>query len=112
MVATLLVLWTLQGLWTWGQMQLDTLRYGYPRTTQVDHAVGHTLTHFIATNLNGQIYLIEIAGDTPGASRLLLGPRLLGPGVDLAPVKLSFEGADVVTVEAAGVVTRFRAGAP
>ena len=41
----------------WGQRRLDDLRYGFPRTTQIDGFVGHselggTPTHLIALNLH------------------------------------------------------------
>ena len=66
-----------------GRTTLDDLHYGRPRTTQVDHFVGHEAahvpSHFLAFNLSGQIYVVEIPGGT-NTSRLLVGPRLIGPG--------------------------------
>ena len=90
----LVLLWLGQVLWSWGQQTLNDLRYGRPRTTQVDHAVGHGggTSHFIATNLNGQIYVVEIPGGQPNNAHLLVGPHLIGQGADLAPVTLSFVG--------------------
>lgn len=96
MVCTCLLLWIGQNLWAWGNTTVDDIRYGRPRTTQVDHFVGHetnkTPSHFVAMNLNGQIYVLEIPGASPNTSHLLLGPHLFGPGADLAPVTLSFPG--------------------
>ena len=115
MLAAMLLLWLGETLVNWGQNISDDLRYGYPRTTQVDHFVGmetnHTPTHFIATNDNGQIYIVEIPGGDPGASHLLVGPRLYGPNADLAPVSLSFQGDPQhpdLLVSVAGVQMLFR----
>ena len=96
MLTAMALLWIGQMLWNWGQTTLDDLHYGRPRTTQVDQFVGHETgnvkTHFIATNLNGQIYIVEIPGGQADHSHLLVGPHLYGPGSDLAPVTLSFVG--------------------
>jgi hypothetical protein len=93
---TLLILCAWLCISAWGSAQLDTLRYGYPRTFQVDRAVGHeverTTSHFIATNDHGQIYVLEIPGGNPSHSHLLLGPHLIGPSAELAPVILDFQG--------------------
>ena len=93
---TMVLLWLGQTVFTWGQQSIDDLRYGRPRTTNVDHFVGHetsgTPTHFTALNLGGQISIIEIPGGNPNNSHLLVGPHLYGLGSDLAPVKLSFVG--------------------
>jgi hypothetical protein len=92
----MVLLWLGQILWSWGQKVSDDIHYGYPRTTQVDRYVGHEVndqpSHFIATNVKGQIYIIEIPGGQPNNSRLLLGPHLIGEGSDLSPVFLSFVG--------------------
>lgn len=57
MLMAMLLLWLGQMLWNWGQNTLDDLRYGRPRTTHVDHFVGHETgdikTHFVAMNLGG-----------------------------------------------------------
>lgn len=96
MMIAMVLLWLGQTVFTWSQQSIDDLRYGRPRTTQVDHIVGHekslTKTHFVAINLEGQVYIIEMPGGSPGTSRLLVGPHLIGPGADLAPVSLSFPG--------------------
>jgi hypothetical protein len=94
MLITLLLLWMIGSILTWGNIQLDTLRYGFPHTTQLDYAVGHggQPSHFTAWNLKGQISVLEIPGSDPAASHLLMGPHLFGPGADLAPVQLHFEG--------------------
>jgi hypothetical protein len=96
MLTTMVLLWIGQLLWNWGSTVADDLHYGRPRTTNVDQFVGHetgnTPSHFIAVNLNGQIYVIEIPGGSTNTSHLLMGPHLIGSGSDLAPVTLSFPG--------------------
>ena len=96
MLCACLLLWVGQNLWMWGNTVSDDLRYGRPRTTQVDQFVGHetnqTPSHFVAINMKGQIYVIEIPGGSPNTSHLLIGPRLYGAGADLAPATLSFTG--------------------
>ncbi len=114
MLTTLILLWAVQGIWLWGSTQLDTLRYGYPRTTYLDRAVGHeigtTVSHFEALNIQGQIYILEIPGGDAGASHLLVGPHLFGPDADLAPVHLSFLGNSQhpdLLIEVHGIEARF-----
>ncbi|GHO64296.1 hypothetical protein KSC_031880 [Ktedonobacter sp. SOSP1-52] len=99
---------------SWSGRFIDDVYYGYPRTTQVDHFVGHELnprisTHFTAMNLRGQVLIFEVPGGDPEHARLLQGPRLAGPGVDLAPITLTFSGDAahpdlVVTVDSLQVV--------
>jgi hypothetical protein len=115
MLMTMALLWIGQIVFAWSQQTLDDLRYGRPRTTHVDHAVGHekslTKTHFVAMNLDGAVYIIEMPGGSPSTSRLLVGPRLVGPGADLAPVSLSFPGDPQhpdLLVRASGIEVKFR----
>ncbi|WP_069801191.1 FG-GAP repeat domain-containing protein [Thermogemmatispora onikobensis] len=95
----MLLLWcVLLPLVSWGQTTLDDLRYGRPRTFQIDAFVGHNETagvpsHFIALNLNGHIEIIELPGGDPAHARIYGGPQLYDPDADLVPVTLSF--ADV-----------------
>ncbi len=80
----------------WWQVEQDDLRYGRPRTAQYDYVVGHgdsnaNKSHFIALNLRRHVEVIECpAGDCTKA-RILLGPVLIGPNQDLAPVTLTFK---------------------
>ena len=75
MLATVLLLWVGLSIAAWETTLLDDVHYGYPRTTQLDHSVGHgPISHFTAMNLGGQIYVVEM----PGASQLLVGPHLVG----------------------------------
>jgi hypothetical protein len=115
MLMTVVLLWLGQLIWNWSQIVSDDLHYGRPRTTNVDHFVGHetgnTATHFTALNLNGQVYVIEIPGGSPGTAHLLVGPRLIGVGADLAPVALSFPGDPQhpdLLVRVNGIEVRFR----
>lgn len=83
----------------WGQQQLNTWTYGYPRTYQTDAVVGHNdgpghPSHFLAENLHGQIVVIEFPGSDPSRGRDLLVTTLAGPGNDQVPVTLSFLDAN------------------
>jgi hypothetical protein len=82
----------------WLDTELDDLRYGRPRTFQIDAWVGHgnakdPNSHFIAENLGGRAIVLEFPGDDPTHGRIYRGPFILGPDSALAPVTLSF--ADV-----------------
>ena len=84
---------------SWYTTWQDDMRYGRPRTYQVDHVVGHGdsaehPTHFIAVNLNGQILIIEIPGGDARKAKIYIAPTLFGSGQDLVPVTLSFEDCD------------------
>ncbi|GHO45903.1 hypothetical protein [Ktedonospora formicarum] len=97
MLCALLITIGTQFLIEWGTTLKDDLQYGRPRTTQVDHFVGHEHnqsipTHFTAINLNGQVYIFEMPGGDAEHTHLLIGPRLIGPGSDLAPITLTFAG--------------------
>ena len=56
MLLATLLLWLGQMVLSWGSTTLDDLRYGRPRTTNVDEFVGHetgkTPSHFVALNLH------------------------------------------------------------
>jgi hypothetical protein len=80
----------------WWQIHQDDVRYGRPRTSQVDAVVGHGdspahPTHFIAVNLHGHIQIIEEPGGDPTRARVYLGSTLLGDGAELTPVTLAFQ---------------------
>jgi hypothetical protein len=73
---------------------LATWRYGIPRTAQYDAVVGHAdsrahPSHFIAVNLNGQVWVFELPGGDGTHARIYLGPHL-PPGEALEPVTLQF----------------------
>jgi hypothetical protein len=78
---------------------VDDLRYGRPRTTQLDGFVGHEETpsrptHLMAINLNRQIVVIEMPGGDPAKTRSIAGPYLFGADEDLTPVFLSLRDMD------------------
>jgi hypothetical protein len=80
----------------WWQSTVDGWQYGYPRTYQTDAVVGHhdspaNPSHFIAINLHSHIEVIEFPGGDMTHARVYLGPTLIGPGEDLAPVTLAFK---------------------
>lgn len=95
----MLALWVgLTQTLTWATNAVNTVKYGYPRTYQVDAFVGHnesagTPSHFLAINLHGRIEVIELPGGDATHARIYVGPQLYGPGSDLVPVTLQF--ADV-----------------
>lgn len=79
----------------WGNNVVNGLRYGYPRTFQVDAVVGHqdsasVPSHFLAINLRGQIEVVEWPGGNAAHARVYLGPQLFGLSSDLEPVRLRF----------------------
>ncbi len=80
----------------WWQVMQDDWQYGRPRTYQIDQAVGHSdsdqqPSHFIALNLNRHVQVIEFPGGDSARAKIYVGPILLGPGGDLAPVTLTFK---------------------
>ncbi len=92
MVAIVLVA---NSLVAWGQVKLDDLRYGRPRTSHLSGVVGHddsggTPTQFVAMNLNRRVVVLEIPGGDASKTRTLTGPYLFGANEDLTPVRLGF----------------------
>src|SRR5579859_7751292 len=89
--------WTgLQAFSAWWSVHTDDVNYGRPRTAQYDVVVGHEdsaahPTHVIAINLNSEVVIIELPGGDTAKSIIYKGPRLFGPGSDLAPVTLTFK---------------------
>jgi hypothetical protein len=95
MLATLALIAVLSIVTTWFTTTLDDLRYGRPRTFQVDAYVGHNESpgmpsHFLAVNLHGRIEIIELPGGDASHARIYIGPQLYGSDADLIPVTLSF----------------------
>jgi hypothetical protein len=96
----MLVLWTgLSLVIGWWNTTWDDLRYGRPRTFQIDAVVGQNdspgnPSHFIALNLNGRIEVIEFPGGDASKARIYIGPQLYDPGANLIPVTLSFVDVD------------------
>ncbi len=80
----------------WWQVEQDDLHYGRPRTSQYDYVVGHgdsttNKSHFIAINLRRHVQVIECPAGDCAKARILIGPVLIGPNQDLAPVTLTFK---------------------
>ena len=78
---------------------VDDLRYGRPRTTQLDAFVGHDEaaghpTHLLAMNLSRQVVVVELPGGDPSKARTIAGPYLFGADEDLTPVVLSLQDVD------------------
>jgi hypothetical protein len=48
-------------------------------------------SHFLALNLNRHVEVIEFPGGDATHAKVYLGPILVGPGQDLAPVTLTFK---------------------
>ena len=80
----------------WGQRRLDDLRYGFPRTTQIDGFVGHgeaggMPTHLIALNLHRQVSILEIPGGDTSQVRVLAGPYLVGADGEYVTPQLALQ---------------------
>ena len=83
----------LSGLLFWTQLRLDDLRYGYPRSSQMEGYVGFgesngQPTHFMALNLHRQVVVLYIAGDNPTHVSTIKGPLLYGANEEYAPVTM------------------------
>lgn len=83
-------------LLAWGVQFYNGIRYGYPRTYQVDAVVGHGdsqqhPSHFIAINLNRQAVVVEFMGGDPAKTVTYVAPvYIAGDNGNLAPVTLEF----------------------
>ena len=81
------------------QIVIDDVRYGRPRTTQLDAFVGHDEangqpTHLLAINLNRQATIVELPGGDATKARTISGPYLFGADEDLTPVRLAVRDMD------------------
>lgn len=85
---------------SWGQVRLDDLRYGRPRTTHLEGYVGHGAevegrpTRFVGLNIDRQVVVLELPGGDTTQVRSLPGPYLFGANEDLTPVLLSLGDMD------------------
>lgn len=94
-----------------GRTQIDTLRYGYPRTYHLSATVGRPEeasgpTHLIAMNLERQVVILELPGGDATKVRTLPGPYLFGDGEHLTPVTMRL--ADMNGDGAADLVVRVK----
>ena len=97
----------------WGTSELNTLKYGNPRTFQIDQVVGggdSTLhpSHFLALNLHGAVMILELPAGDPGKERVLATTTITGPDADQAVVTLRFvdishNGEPDMLIDIAGV---------
>jgi hypothetical protein len=101
LLALLAIYVLLSSVISWGQVMVDDMRYGRPRTFHLTANVGrpeeaNAPTHLIAMNLDRQIMVLEIPGGDQAQVRTLPGPYLFGAGEDLTPVtmRLSDVNAD------------------
>lgn len=82
----------------WGQVRLDDVRYGRPRTSHIEGFVGHetggSATRLIGMNIDRQVVILELPGGDATQVRSLPGPYLFGADEDLTPVLLSLYDAD------------------
>jgi hypothetical protein len=91
-----ILLWSgLTQLITWGSGVLDLVRYGNPRTYQIDAVVGQGdsaqhPSHFLALNLHGQVVIVEFPAGNPARAREFLLPGILGANADQVVVTLRF----------------------
>jgi hypothetical protein len=81
---------------TWGRIKIDDVRYGRPRTFQLEAFVGHheeqgLPTRMIAMNMNRQIVVMVIPGGDASKVHTLKGPYLFGHGEDLTPATLRLD---------------------
>jgi hypothetical protein len=97
----------------WGNNELNTLKYGNPRTFQMDQMVGggdSTLhpSHFLALNLRGKVMILELPAGDPGKERVLATTTITDPDADQAVVTLRFvdvsqNGEPDMLIDVAGV---------
>ena len=89
----------------WGQIKLDDMRYGRPRTTHLEGYVGHggeiegRPTRLIGLNIERQVVVLELPGGDTTQVRSLPGPYLFGADEDLTPVLLSLQDMDGDSLE-------------
>jgi hypothetical protein len=88
--------WVIFGaLSNWWQDKQNDWTYGNPRTFQTDQAVGindspQTPSHFIAMNLNGDVFVLDIEGGNPTKAQSI--PVIgLSSDQDGDPVTISFQ---------------------
>lgn len=99
----MLALWvTSTWVLAWSVQRYNDVRYGTPRTYQVDSAVGHGgdnakhPSHFIAINLNRQPVITEFMAGDPSKAVVYVAPLYIaGDGGDLAPVTVEFRSVVV-----------------
>lgn len=94
LVASLLWIGMTQVL-SWGNNELNSLKYGNPRTFQIDAVVGQGdsvqhPSHFVAINLHGIVTILDFPAGDPEHMRMLGSSPVLGPNAEQAVVTLRF----------------------
>ncbi|HWE62036.1 MAG TPA: hypothetical protein VHB98_10015, partial [Chloroflexota bacterium] len=103
---------------SWAQVKLDDIRYGYPRTFQMDGYIGYQEssglpTHFVAINAHRQILILIVPGTDPGKVSVIKGPYLFGPNQDFSPATLELRdshhnGSPDLVLHVAGQTITYR----
>jgi hypothetical protein len=80
----------------WTTIKLDDIRYGYPRTFQMNGVLSARTTgvqraHFLVRNLQGRVWITIVPDDTAGRELVIEGPQLLGKDRNLAPPTLALQ---------------------
>lgn len=83
----------------WAQVKYDDIRYGYPRTFQMDGYIGYREssglpTHFVAINAHRQVLILIVPGTDPSHVTVIKGPYLFGPDQDFSPVTLQLRDSN------------------
>lgn len=83
----------------WGQLRVDDLRYGRPRTTHLSGSIGFgeapgQPSHIMALNLDRQVMVIVLPGGNAAEAQYVPGPYLFGANQDLTPVDLALHDID------------------
>lgn len=83
----------------WGQVKLDDIRYGYPRTFQADGYLGYgeasgLPTHFTVINAHRQVLILIVPGTNPAHVSVIRGPYLYGADQDFSPATLTLRDAN------------------
>lgn len=101
-MVAMLVLWVLgSSILAWSLQRYNDLRYGNPRTYQVNAVVGHNdskahPSHFIALNWNHQAVVVEFMGGDPSKSVNYVAPVYIAEdGSSPAPVTVEFRSVHV-----------------
>jgi len=76
--------------------KLDDVRYGYPRTAQLDGYIGYREasglpTHLTAINAHRQVLIMILPGTEPSRVTVIKGPYLYGSDQELSPATLELK---------------------
>lgn len=76
--------------------KLDDIRYGFPRTSQLDGYIGYREasglpTHLTAINAHRQVLIMVVPGTEPSRITVIKGPYLYGADQELSPATLELK---------------------